>query len=55
MSLLIKGGRIITGTDDYGGDIFISGETISQIGASLDLPADRVIDAHGKFIFPRGS
>jgi dihydropyrimidinase len=54
MSILIKGGRIITGTDDYTGDIFIAGETINQIGVTLDLPADRVIDARGKYILPGG-
>jgi hypothetical protein len=47
MSVLIKGGRIITATDDYVGDIFVDNGTISLIGESLDLPADKVIDAGG--------
>ena len=44
MSILIKGGRVITAADDYVGDIFVDGERISLIGDSLDVPADRVID-----------
>jgi dihydropyrimidinase len=52
MSVLIKGGRIITAADDYVGDIFVDGERISLIGESLDVQADRVIDAAGKYVLP---
>ena len=45
MSVLIKGGRVVTASDDYVGDIFIEDGTISLIGASLDVTADKVIDA----------
>ena len=48
MSVLIKGGRVITAADDYVADIFIEGERISLIGESLDLAADKVIDASGQ-------
>ena len=44
MSVLIKGGRIITAADDYVGDIYIEGERITTIGESLDVsrgPHDR--------------
>ena len=54
MSILIKGGRIVTATDDYTGDIFIDGERVTTIGSSLNLPADRVIDAKGKLVLPGG-
>ena len=54
MSILIKNGRIITATDDYIADIFIESETISTIGANLDLPADTIIDASGKIVIPGG-
>ena len=40
MSVLIKGGRVITAADDYVGDIFIEDERISLIGESLDVAAD---------------
>jgi dihydropyrimidinase len=52
MSVLIKGGRIVTAADDYVGDVFIDGERISLVGESLDLEADRVIDASGKYVLP---
>src|SRR2546430_1009627 len=54
MSVLIKGGRIITAADDYVGDISVEGERISVIGESLDLQAERVIDAAGKYVLPGG-
>src|ERR1044072_3128147 len=52
MSVLIKRGRIITAADDYVGDVFVDGERISLIGESLDLQADKVIDASGKYVLP---
>lgn len=54
MSILIKNGRIITATDDYMADIFIEGETISQIGKNLKVNADQEIDAAGKLVMPGG-
>jgi len=52
MSVLIKGGRVITAADDYVGDVFVEDERISLIGESLDVDADRVIDARGKYVLP---
>src|SRR6266566_2820312 len=52
MSVLIKGGRVVTAADDYIADVLVDGERISLIGESLDLPADRVIDAAGKYVLP---
>jgi len=52
MSVLIKGGRVITAADDYVADVYIEGERISLIGESLDMAADRVIDATGKYVLP---
>ena len=37
MSVLIKGGRVITAADDYVADILVENERISLIGESLDL------------------
>lgn len=54
MSLLIKGGRVVTATDDYFADVFVEGEKVTQIGASLEVRADRVIDAKGKLVIPGG-
>ena len=52
MSVLIKGGRVITAADDYVGDVYVEGERISLIGESLDVQADKVIDAVGKYVLP---
>jgi cytosine/adenosine deaminase-related metal-dependent hydrolase len=52
MSILIKGGRVITAADDYVGDVFVEDERISLIGESLDVEADRVVDATGKYVLP---
>src|SRR5438045_4590619 len=53
MSVLIKGGRVITAADDYVADVFVDGERISLIGESLDdVQADKVIDASGKLVLP---
>lgn len=54
MSILIRGGRIITAADDYVADIYAEDERISLIGESLDVQADRVIDASGKYVLPGG-
>jgi dihydropyrimidinase len=52
MSVLIKGGRVITAADDYVGDVYVEGERITLIGESLDMQADKVIDAAGKYVLP---
>jgi dihydropyrimidinase len=52
MSVLIEGGRIVTGGDDYVADVYIEDETITTIGESLDVEADRVIDAAGMYVLP---
>ena len=52
MSVLIKGGRVLTAADDYVADVYVEGERISLIGESLDVPADRVVDASGKYVLP---
>jgi dihydropyrimidinase len=54
MSVLIKGGRIVTAADDYVADVYVEDETVTLIGESLDQPADKVIDATGKYVLPGG-
>ncbi len=55
MSVLIKNGRIVTATDDYQGDVFIEGETISAIGKDLTPTADTtIINAAGLLVLPGG-
>src|SRR5256714_5880959 len=52
MSVLIHGGRIVTAADDYVADLYVEDETITLIGESIEMPADRVIDAAGKYVLP---
>jgi dihydropyrimidinase len=54
MKTLIRNGRIVTAVDDYKADVLIDGETVSVIGAKLEMEADRVLDASGKLVIPGG-
>ncbi len=54
MSLLVKNGRIITAADDYHADIFVEQDTVTLIGRNLEVEADQVLDARGKYVFPGG-
>jgi dihydropyrimidinase len=54
MKILLRNGRIVTATEDFIGDIFISGEKVVAVGQNLPYEADRTIDATGKLIFPGG-
>ncbi|HZV48665.1 MAG TPA: dihydropyrimidinase [Candidatus Dormibacteraeota bacterium] len=51
-SLLIRGGRIVTATDDYVGDVLVEDGVITTIGTRLQATADRVIDAAGAYVLP---
>src|SRR5258705_1696333 len=52
MSFLIRGGPMSTAADDYVADLYIEDETITLIGESLDVHADKTIDAAGKYLLP---
>jgi dihydropyrimidinase len=54
MSVLIRGGRIVTAADNYIADIFIEDEQVSLIGNALDVQADETIDATGRYVLPGG-
>jgi dihydropyrimidinase len=54
MPVLIKNGRVITAVDDYLADIYIKNETVTLIGENLEIEADEVIDASGKYLIPGG-
>jgi dihydropyrimidinase len=54
MSLLIKNGTILNASDIYRGDVYIEGDVVATIGTSLQMPADRVIDASGRYVLPGG-
>jgi len=53
VSLLIRGGEIVTPDERYVADIYCKGETITRIERKIDnVQADEVIDALGKYVFP---
>jgi dihydropyrimidinase len=52
MSVLIKGGLVVTASDSTVADVFVDDERISLIGDDLDVQADKVIDATGKYVLP---
>ena len=53
MSVLIKGGRVVTAADDYVADVFVEDESVTLIGESLDVQADKVIGIHPVLIMLR--
>jgi len=54
MRTLIKNGTIVTAVDQYQGDVLVEDEKIAVIGMSLDVLADTMIDAAGKYVLPGG-
>ena len=47
MSILIRGGRIVTAADDFVADVLVEGERVALLGADLDVSAERTADAAG--------
>ena len=54
MKTVIRNGRIVTAVDDYNADILVDGEQIVMIARSIDVQADRTIDAKGRLVIPGG-
>ncbi len=55
MSLLIRGGTIVTADQSYRADIHCADGQIKAIGEKLDVPAGtRTIDAGGQYVMPGG-
>jgi dihydropyrimidinase len=52
--LIIKGGQIVTASDSYVADIAIRDGKIVLIGEELSFPAQKFIDASGKYLLPGG-
>jgi dihydropyrimidinase len=52
MSILIRGGRVVTATDDFVADVFVEGERVALVGTDLDVTSERTIDASGKYVLP---
>ncbi len=55
MSLVIKGGTIITADCSFKGDVYCEGGLIKAVGDVSNAPASaEVIDASGQFVMPGG-
>ena len=55
MSVLIKGGTIVTAENETRADLLIVGEKIAAVGEDLEAPAGcRIIDAGGCYVMPGG-
>jgi dihydropyrimidinase len=54
MRTLITGGTIVNADALVTADVLVDGEEIALIGRDLDVPADRAIDATGKYVIPGG-
>ena len=54
MRTLIKNGTVVTAVDQYKGDVLVEDEKITVIGSSLEMQADKTIDAAGKYVLPGG-
>jgi dihydropyrimidinase len=52
MSVLIKGGLVVTSTGSYTADVYVEDDKIKQIGTNLEVKADEVVEAAGKYILP---
>jgi dihydropyrimidinase len=51
---LIRGGTVVTATESIQGDVLVEDERVVQIGLSIDVPADKVIDASDRYVMPGG-
>jgi len=54
MRTLIKGGTIVNADAMTRADVLVEGEEIALIGVDLDVAADTVVDATGKWVIPGG-
>jgi dihydropyrimidinase len=54
MRTLIKGGTIVNADAMMRADVLVDGEEIVLIGLDLDVAADTVVDATGKWVMPGG-
>lgn len=52
MDLLIKNGTLVTATETFTGDIAAENGKIVCIGTNLDIPAEKIVDASGKYVLP---
>jgi dihydropyrimidinase len=55
MSILFRGGTVVTGASEARADVLVVGETIAAVGPALDAPAgSQVVDCGGCYVMPGG-
>lgn len=54
MRTLVRGGRVVTASQDFMADILIEDGTIASLGPLREIEADTTVDATGKLVFPGG-
>lgn len=54
MRTLIANGTVVTSAETLRADVLVEDERVSALGASLQVPADRTIDASGRYVLPGG-
>lgn len=55
MSLLIKGGTVVTADDEFRADVYCENGKIIAVGENLDVPGGaEVVDAGGQYVMPGG-
>ncbi|RME22001.1 MAG: dihydropyrimidinase [Deltaproteobacteria bacterium] len=55
MSILIRGGTVVSAEGQRRADVLVVGETIAAVGPDLDAPAGtRFVDAGGAYVMPGG-
>lgn len=55
MSVLIRGGTVVTADETYRADVLCQDGKITAIGNNLEVPSDaRVVDAGGQYVMPGG-
>ncbi len=54
MRTLIRHGTVVTASAAAARDVLIEGETIARVEPGIDEPADRLVDARGKYVIPGG-
>ena len=53
MSLLIKGGTVVTADQSFAADVYCVDGKIAKVGADLNVPSGtEVIDAVGQYVMP---
>jgi dihydropyrimidinase len=55
MSLIIRGGTVVTADHTFRADVHCEGGKIVQVGSNLDVPSNaEVVDAGGQYVMPGG-